>query len=141
MLVQEHMPTHPDHHKWNQPAGWLDVGENPIQAAIRETKEETGLDFKPTALLGIYSLVRKDISTSKGTPHAIKLIFRGQITGGSISTPENEIKQAKWFTPKEIQQMPQNELRDLDIKKEVEDYFKGVAIPLDAITHTTAQPI
>ena len=61
LLVQENNQAHPDHGKWNQPAGWIDVGENPITAAAREVKEETGYDFTPTHLLGIYALVRKDI--------------------------------------------------------------------------------
>ena len=46
LLVKEHHPGHSAHGKWNQPAGWIDVGENPIDAVIREVREETGLDIK-----------------------------------------------------------------------------------------------
>lgn len=64
--------------KWNVPEGWIDVGENPIDAAAREAKEETGFSFTPTHLLGIYSMVRNDMhGIVKGKPHAIKLIFLG----------------------------------------------------------------
>ena len=38
----------------NQPAGHLDPGEGLIDAAIRETLEETAHPFTPTGLLGIY---------------------------------------------------------------------------------------
>ncbi|PIQ68875.1 MAG: hypothetical protein COV91_01870 [Candidatus Taylorbacteria bacterium CG11_big_fil_rev_8_21_14_0_20_46_11] len=44
LLVRENNPPHPDHGKWNQPAGWVDVGENPITAVSREVREETGFD-------------------------------------------------------------------------------------------------
>lgn len=136
LLVQENMPTHPDHMKWNQPAGWLDIGENPIDAAIRETKEETGLDFKPTGLLGIYSLVRNDMTSERGTPHAIKIIFRGEITSEEIDFDKEEINDARWFTPEEIYSMDSSTLRDADIKQEIKDYLEGKSISLEHIAHT-----
>lgn len=43
-----------DDDKWSLPCGWVEVGESPLQAIIREVKEETGLDVKPTHILGVY---------------------------------------------------------------------------------------
>ena len=40
--------------RFNQPAGHLEEGETIIDAAIRETLEETAYDFTPQALVGIY---------------------------------------------------------------------------------------
>src|SRR3982751_421344 len=40
--------------KLNNPAGHLDPGESPIEACVRETREETAYHFKPTALVGVY---------------------------------------------------------------------------------------
>lgn len=44
-----------DDDRWSLPCGWVEVGESPIQAIIREVKEETGLDVKPTHILGVYN--------------------------------------------------------------------------------------
>lgn len=66
LLVRDFGKGHPDHGKWSHPAGWIDVGENPVDAVKREVKEETGFDFTPTYILGAYSLVRRDVEKALG---------------------------------------------------------------------------
>jgi len=39
---------------WTTPAGFVEYDESPEQTAIRETKEETGLDITHPLLFGIY---------------------------------------------------------------------------------------
>lgn len=65
---------------WAVPGGFVDVGETMEQAAIREAKEETCLDVRLTALLGIYSNPQRDprnhtvtavyVAEAKGMPQA-----------------------------------------------------------------------
>src|SRR3989344_3397615 len=78
LLAKEQYLGHRAHGKWNQPAGWVDVGEHPMDAVVREVQEETGLAFTPTHLLGVYSLVKRNegrINAPKETRHPLKLIF------------------------------------------------------------------
>ena len=85
-----------DSGKWSQPAGWIDVGEDVIAAVKREAKEETGYEFDPTHLLGIYSLVRNDLVKELGaTPHAIKLIFLGNISDKPVKRSGSTSPQAE----------------------------------------------
>ncbi|WP_433462710.1 NUDIX domain-containing protein [Spirillospora sp. CA-128828] len=44
-----------DNDNWALPGGAIDLGESVTQAAIRETKEETGIEIEITGLVGIYS--------------------------------------------------------------------------------------
>ena len=44
----------------NQPAGHLEPGESLIEAAVRETLEETAHEFLPESLVGIYQWPRPD---------------------------------------------------------------------------------
>lgn len=127
-----------DKGKWNMPAGWIDVGQNPIDMVRTEVEEETGLKFEPTGLLGVYSVVKHypDHPTDKKVRHPILLAFRGNIIGGKLIDSNDEIAEVRWFNPEEINKMDKNILRDMDIKKRVEEYFAGRNFPLDIIRHT-----
>lgn len=119
--------------KWNHPAGWIDVEENTINAAKREVKEETGFDFEPKNILGVYVLIKLE---SGVIHHAIKIIFTGSIADNQGEYMADEILEAKWFTPEEIENMDLNTLRDKDIKAMVKDYLAGKKYPLDVLSFT-----
>jgi 8-oxo-dGTP diphosphatase len=40
--------------RWDIPGGFLEAGEHPLTGMLREVKEETGLDVRVIALLGVY---------------------------------------------------------------------------------------
>lgn len=44
-----------DTNKWGFPGGAIELGETPEMAAIREAKEETGLDVEVGKLIGVYT--------------------------------------------------------------------------------------
>ncbi len=122
--------------KWNHPAGWIEVGEDLIEGVKREVKEEAGLDFTPTHILGIYSLAREDLQPIH---HPIKIIFLGDVSEKETEELSDDVSEKKWFKPEEIEKMDSNTLRDLDIKKMVKDYFSGKRYPLELLTHTISK--
>ena len=74
---------------WALPGGFVEYGETVEQAAIREAKEETGLDVKLLTLVGVYSDPKRD---PRG--HVISITFLATVTGGELkaSTDAKEVK-------------------------------------------------
>jgi ADP-ribose pyrophosphatase YjhB (NUDIX family) len=136
LLVQENHP--PDKGKWNIPAGKLDFGEQPVDAAKREAYEESGIDFTATALLGIHSIYRQDVP---GEIHALRIIFSGEAKGdvnleyGEAVDGADEIADYKWLAPEEILAMDDKLLRYHDIKRLTRNFLGKKQYPLELIEH------
>jgi len=79
-----------DFETWILPSGGIEDGESIAQAAIRETKEETGLDVELTRLVGVYSRLS---NISPG----YMVLFAARPIGGEIKCQEGETIAVQWF--------------------------------------------
>lgn len=85
------------------PGGGMDLGESITTTAIRETKEETGIDVEITGLVGIYTNPNHRIEyTSDGeVRQEFSIVFTARPTGGT-PTPSSESSEVLWVSPADI---------------------------------------
>lgn len=114
--------------KWNLPTGHLEPGETLLQGAIRETKEECGLDVQPTGVCQIGNkIVDGDVFMST--------IFATAITGGEIAFDPQEILDVKWFSYEEITAMSDQLRNPTMIIRAIENVRDGLVAPLALISN------
>lgn len=105
-----------DNGDWAMPGGAHDFGETISQTAVREAKEETGLDIAITGLIGIYTDPGHLVEYGDGeVRQQFSLCFRAVPTGGGIQTSEESLK-VQWFSEKETASLRINSSMRLRIK-------------------------
>jgi ADP-ribose pyrophosphatase YjhB (NUDIX family) len=65
---------------WLYPVGWADVGYSPSEIAIKEVKEETGIDVEPVSLIAIFDGLRLGFARLP----MYSLVFHCRMIGGEL---------------------------------------------------------
>jgi 8-oxo-dGTP diphosphatase len=97
VLIKRFFDPYKDY--WALPGGFVEYGETVEHAAIREAKEETGLDIKIEKLSGVYSDPKRD---PRG--HSVSICFLCKAVGGELKTSE-ETQDVKAFSKKELRRI------------------------------------
>ena len=86
--------------RWSLPGGWADVGYTPAEVAIKEVREETGLDVKTVRVLSIFD--------KRNHPHppegwyVYKIFILCEKIGGEIPKDTTETSDIQYFSLKSI---------------------------------------
>ncbi len=109
-----------DNDLWALPGGAMEVGESIAETAIREVKEETGLDIKPEYIVGIYTNPHHVIAFSDGeVRQQFSLCFVCTIIGGTMSISDKSFEVA-FVSPQEIEHLNMHSSTRLRIKHYLE---------------------
>lgn len=85
----------PQQGKWTLPAGFIDAGEDPVDTAVRECLEETGLLISITGLLDVV------FSQEHIRGASIVILYRGEVIGGTLAAGD-DAGDVGFFGPEEL---------------------------------------
>ncbi|TXJ10340.1 MAG: NUDIX hydrolase [Acinetobacter sp.] len=115
------------HPVYNQPAGHVEAGETLIQAALRETLEETAWQVEITDFLGIYTYTPPMFPDQT----YFRFCFLAKALHDTQQPLDNDILQATWLTLAELQHS--GRARSPLVVKAIQDALAGQKYPLSMI--------
>lgn len=116
----------------NQPAGHLEQDESLADAAVRETREETGWDVALTHLVGIYQW-----ANAQGA--YLRFAFAAQaLRHDAARRLDTGIVRAAWMTHAEVRAA--TNLRSPMVLRGIEDFLAGKRNALDALANLQDAP-
>ena len=115
-----------DNENWAVPGGAIDLGESMVQAAVRETKEESGIDCQITGLVGIYTDPKHVILyTSNGEARQeFSILLTAQPVGGQ-PTPSDETSEVRWVDRTKVADYTM----DRSMRLRIRDYLESPGQP------------
>jgi ADP-ribose pyrophosphatase YjhB (NUDIX family) len=115
-----------DNDNWAVPGGAIDLGESMVQAAVRETREETGIECEVTGLVGIYTDPRHVmLYTSNGeVRQEFSIVLTARATGGE-PTGSEESSEVRWVPRVELGRYSM----DRSMRLRIGHFLEGRATP------------
>jgi ADP-ribose pyrophosphatase YjhB (NUDIX family) len=116
-----------DNDNWAVPGGAIDLGESVAQAAVRETREESGIDCEITGVVGIYSDPKHVILyTSNGEARQeFSIVLTARPVSGK-PTPSSESSEVRWVPTSAVREYTM----DRSMRIRITDYLERKASPV-----------
>ncbi|MFE3216180.1 NUDIX hydrolase [Streptomyces antimycoticus] len=95
-----------DNDMWALPGGVMQIGESLPDCAIRETREETGVDVEIVGIVGTYTNPRHVFAYDDGeVRQEFSVCFVARPVAGRLAVSE-ESTDVRWFEPAEVDALP-----------------------------------
>jgi len=108
------LTLHHKFHRWVQLGGHMDAGETLIQAALRETHEESGIADVNLLSSDIFDLDVHRVDAYPGEPHYhydVRFLARAGSWDYHISPESDELR---WFTPEDVDTLAADDLNQIN---------------------------
>jgi 8-oxo-dGTP pyrophosphatase MutT (NUDIX family) len=105
-----------DNDLWALPGGGMEMSDSLPGAAVREVKEETGLDVEITGLVGTYTDPRHVIAYTDGeVRRQFNVCFTARVTGGGLAISD-EFTELRFIAPGDLADLPMHHTQRLRIQ-------------------------
>ncbi|MEN3585200.1 NUDIX domain-containing protein [Streptomyces sp. ZYX-F-203] len=110
-----------DNGMWALPGGAMHIGESLPECAVRETREETGLEVEVVGIVGTYSNPRHVFAYNDGeVRQEFSICFLAHAVGGQLAV-SSESTEVRWFKPEDVDDLPMV----ASVRKRVTDWRSG----------------
>lgn len=116
-LVLVRRAIDPGYGRWVFPGGYVDRGERLVEAAVREAREECGLDVRLDGLVNIYSYAGRA---------PVIVVYAATAVGGALAADEECLETAE-FEPAGL---PWDDLAFRSTHEALKDYLDGLLHPV-----------
>ena len=92
---------------WGTVGGAVDPGESPAQAAIREAREEIGVEIRLTRLVDVLGGADYEVTYPNGDRAAyVTAVYEASVVDGVPAPADGELSDVAWFTREELPTIP-----------------------------------
>jgi 8-oxo-dGTP pyrophosphatase MutT (NUDIX family) len=89
--------------RWQPPGGAVDPGETPVEACVRECREEASIEVEPLRVLDVFGGPEYTTTYANGDRIAyVVTLYDTRIVGGTPAPGDDETQDVGWFAPDDL---------------------------------------